>query len=83
MTLSYWNGTILGPYKVNVLSSRPTSKTGSTVCPLNADPITLNRLPLSNSIIKSVCPVSTKITVESTIYLCSKTGKSPPLLKIY
>ena len=31
MTLTFWNGTILGPYKVLTLLVRPTLKTGFTV----------------------------------------------------
>ena len=31
MTLTYWNGTILGPYNVNSISFRPSLIIGSTV----------------------------------------------------
>lgn len=45
MTLTYWNGTILGPYKVDISGNRPTSTAASTVSASSADLNTPKNLP--------------------------------------
>lgn len=83
MTLSYWNGTILGPYKVYTASSRPTSMDASTVFQSNAGPNTPRSLPSWSSIIKSTFPAWIKAMATCRTWVFSRPGNRPPPFSMF
>lgn len=78
MTLSYWNGTILGPYKVSQPTFRPISKIESTVCKSTVDRSTPKKHQFSPSATRSTSHRSTRLTAESKISTSSRPGRIRP-----
>ena len=75
MTLTYWNGTILGPYGVKYyLSFRQLMRTVFTVFQLSADQTILKRLHNWDSIPRLTYQVSTKLVERSRTVQCSRIG---------
>lgn len=74
MTMTNWNGTILGPYQVPFLIFRLLSITEFIVWKSSVGLITPKNPHKSHSSRKSISPVSTKQTEKSKIWGCWRTG---------
>lgn len=74
MTLTYWNGTILGPYNVTILSFRLASMAGSIAWRLCAGPSTLWNLHRFPSWPRLASRASIKQTVKWRTYQNWRTG---------